>query len=114
MHGGISGGINGQGFPLITQIVNGLAMDFDVAVFSLASFDEGFQSKNYKAYCVPRNVKLSLFRWLYLIFLFLKDHTINRYNILYSFWGYPMGTLVVLLGKIIGRPSVVNILGAES
>lgn len=114
MHGGVSGGINGQGFPLITQIVNELATDFDVTVFSLASFSDGFQPEKYKAYCAPRKVKSSIFRWISLIFLFFRNHKTARYDILYSFWGYPMGTLVVTLGKITVKPSVVNILGAES
>jgi glycosyltransferase involved in cell wall biosynthesis len=114
MHGGISGGINGQGFPLITQIVNALAKNFDVTVFSLSSFSEGFQPEKYKAFCVPREIQPSIFRWLYLISLFLKSHKVERYNILYSFWGYPMGTFMVGLGKITGKPTVVNILGAES
>jgi glycosyltransferase involved in cell wall biosynthesis len=114
MHGGVSGGINGQGFPLIMQIVDRLAKDFDVTVFSLASFSEGFQPEIYKAYCVPPNVRPSIFRWLYLIVLFLRNHGLVRYNILYSFWGYPMGTLVVGLGKIIREPTVVNIMGAEA
>ena len=114
MHGGISGGINGQGFPLITQIVNGLAKDFDVTVFSLASFSEGFQPEKYRAYCVPQKVKSSVLKWINLISLFFQNHKTSDYDILYSFWGYPMGTLVVGLGKIIGKPTVVNILGAES
>lgn len=114
MHGGISGGINGQGFPLLTQIVNELAQNFDVTIFSLSSFSEGFQPEKYKAFCVPRNIKPSIFRWLYLTLLFLKSHKTKNYNVLYSFWGYPMGTFMVGLGKIIGRPTVVNILGAES
>lgn len=114
MHGGISGGINGQGFPLITQLVNKLAVDFDVTVFSLAAFSEGFHADTYKAYCVKSNVKPSPFRWFSLIITFFRNYKIDRYDILYSFWGYPMGTLVVALGKITNRPSVVNILGAES
>jgi glycosyltransferase involved in cell wall biosynthesis len=33
---------------------------------------------------------------------------------MYSFWGYPMGLMVVVLGKTTFTPSVVNILGAET
>jgi glycosyltransferase involved in cell wall biosynthesis len=114
MHGGLSGDINPHGFPLINQIVNELANDFDLTVFSLASFNPSFRPKNFQAYCVPKKIKPSFLRWSYLIATFFKCHKSHDYELLYSFWGYPMGTLIVALGKMTSRPSIVNILGAES
>lgn len=113
-HGGIGTSSLSQGFPLITQIVNRLADDFEITVFSLSTFNPEFHPKNYRAVCVPGYVSPQLFRWVYFIALFFKNYYRNRFQVLYSFWGYPMGTLLVLCGKIIRRPSVVNILGAES
>jgi len=114
MHGGLSGGIDGQGFPLITQLVTKLSECFDLTVYSLATFSDGFNPVGYRAYCVPAKVKTTIARFLYLTALFFRKNKNHSADSLYSFWGYPMGTFAVVMGRIVRRPSIVNILGAES
>lgn len=113
-HGGIGTGSQSQGFPLLMQIVDKISQQFDVTVYSLAPFNSDFKPHYYRAYCVPASIKLNFFRWSYLIFLFVKNTFSIRYHALYSFWGYPTGLVTVLLGKLLNKPSLVNILGAET
>lgn len=113
-HGGVGGGLFGQGFPLIVQIVERLAIHFDVTVYSAASIPKEFNTKGYKAVSPSVKLKWLWIRWIYLIICFLKHHSKVRYTVLYSFWGYPAGTVIVALGKICEIPSVVNLLGSET
>src|SRR5204863_8420185 len=41
------------------------------------------------------------------------DHARAPFDVLMSFWAYPMGTAVVALARALGRPSIVMVLGAE-
>jgi len=113
-HGGIGAGNFSQGVPVIMQIVEGLAEVFDVTVFSLSTFNKDFKPQNYRAYCVPASVRFATFRWFYLIMLFFRQAVKSKFNGLYSFWGYPMGLVVLVLGKITRTTSFINLLGAET
>jgi len=113
-HGGIGTSAGSQGHPLVTQVTEKLADQFDVSVFSLSAVNNDFQPKNFKIFYVPPNIFPNALRWIYLLLLFLSKKRSERYEILFSFWGYPTGTVVVVLGKILRLPSIINILGAES
>jgi glycosyltransferase involved in cell wall biosynthesis len=113
-HGGIGGGLFGQGFPLIVQIVERLAIHFDVTVYSAASVPDKFEARGYRVCSPSVNLKSSILRWIYLALIFFRHHLKKQFDVTYAFWGYPSGTLIVLLGKILRIPSVVNILGAET
>lgn len=114
MHGGISGGIFSQGFPKIVQIVNRLSEEFDITVYSLAFVDKNFRPLHFRVYSPPAYVRVKVLRWIYLVMMFLVHHVKVKYEVLQAFWGYPIGFAVVMLGKIIRRPSIVIILGAEA
>jgi len=113
-HGGVGGGLFGQGFPLIVQIIERLAIHFDITVYSAASIPGKFETKGYKACSPSPKLKWLLPRWMYLVLCFFKHHLKDRFDVLYSFWGYPAGTVIVALGKLVNRPSVVNMLGSET
>ena len=113
-HGGIGTGSQSQGFPLLMQIVSQLSKDFDVTLYSLATFNPKFLPENYKAYSVPSGLRPTFIRWAYLIFLFTKNSIRSKYHLLYSFWGYPTGFVTVILGKVFKKPSLINILGGET
>ena len=114
MHGGISGGISSQGFPKIVQIVEGLSDNFDVRVYSIRPVEQEFVPKNYQIYAPPSTLRIKWLRWIYVIATFTTQHLKRKHHILYSFWAFPVGFMVVLLGLIFNIPSGVSVLGAET
>jgi glycosyltransferase involved in cell wall biosynthesis len=115
--GGIGGGIALQGVPAITAITESLANTFEVSVYSLMRPDHEFTPKGYTLYSPPRWLAkraVRKLRWSWLACQFLAEHWKRPYDVLLSFWGYPMGLFVVLLGHLVRRPSVITILGAEA
>lgn len=114
MHGGISGGIESQGFPKIVQIVEGLSDHFDVRVYSLWPVEKKYAPKKFEIYAPPPAVSKQLFRWIYFVTIIIIQHIRKRHHIFYSFWAFPVGFVVVLLGIIFNVPSCVSVLGAEA
>jgi glycosyltransferase involved in cell wall biosynthesis len=114
--GGVGVGIFSQGLPTIAKIVDRLSEKFDVTFYSLVPTDPGFRPSLYVLRSPPawlRKLRIKGVLWLYLFMRFLYDHFRNRSQALLSFWGYPMGTFVVGLSKLLRVPSIVVILGAE-
>jgi glycosyltransferase involved in cell wall biosynthesis len=117
MIGGIGAGIASQGFPAIASITAGLADTFDVDVFSLIAPDAGFRPTKYRVISAApwlASPRLRKLRWASLATRFLVAHNERPYDVLFSFWAYPMGTFVVALAALVRKPSVVTVLGAET
>jgi glycosyltransferase involved in cell wall biosynthesis len=114
--GGIGRGIDLQGIPAITALTDALARDFRVSVYSLLSPDPAFHPTGYAIHSPPSYLSglTKKLRWLYLALQFVAEHRRDPYETLFSFWGYPMGPFVVALAKLVRRPSVIAILGAEA
>jgi glycosyltransferase involved in cell wall biosynthesis len=113
-HGGIGTGERSQGFPPITQIVNRLSGEFDISVYSLATFNENFRPETFKAFSPPSWLRLSSLRWVWLIGTFFRQNLSKGQHVLCSFWGYPSGFVIVALGALLNKKTVVILLGAES
>jgi len=114
--GGIAVGVFSQGLPTIPKIVERLAGELDVTFYSLVSTDPAFRPPGYVIRSPPAWVSrlpIPWVRWLVLLFHFLGDHLRGRHQALMSLWGYPMGTFVVALARLVRRPSIVLLLGAE-
>jgi glycosyltransferase involved in cell wall biosynthesis len=45
---------------------------------------------------------------------FLADHRRSPFDVLHGFWAIPAGFLAVTLGRIVRRPSIVSIMGADA
>jgi glycosyltransferase involved in cell wall biosynthesis len=115
--GGLGGGIGMQGVPAIAAVTAALAQRFDVTVHSLVHPHPAFAPPGYRVRSAPpwmgaRGVRK--LRWLALARRFLADARRRPYDVLLSFWGYPMGPFVVALAALARKPSVVAILGAEA
>jgi len=52
-HGGISTGPNSEGVPVVSNMVDGLALDFDITVYSLESPHKNFNPVNYTIKSTP-------------------------------------------------------------
>lgn len=114
VHGGIGGGFFSQGQPAIQQLVERLATHFEVNVFSLLPPNRDFLPRGYKIYHAGHRVVPRAFGWVYLTAHFFRLHVKKRYRLVYAFWGYPAGALVVLLGKLAGVPSVIHLQGGDA
>ncbi len=115
--GGLGGGFASQGVPAIAAITRALADGFDVSVYSLLPPDAGFRPEGYRLHSPPRWLGTPLtkkLRWSWLAVRFLAAHRTRPYEVLFSYWAYPMGLFVVALAELVRRPSVVTTLGAET
>jgi len=114
--GGVAMGVFSQGLPTIGKIVERLGDELDVTFYSLVSTDPAFRSERFVIRSPPgwlSRLPIPWIRWLVLLFLFVGDHLRRPHQVMMSLWGYPMGTFVVALARLVRRPSVVLILGAE-
>lgn len=113
LHGGIGGGHFAQGQPPIQQLVTRLARNFEIEVYSLSAPAAGYQPENFRITSVPWR-GLNLAGWAYLSVKFLIAHKREPYRLVYAFWGYPAGSLAVMLGKLTGVPSVIHLQGGDA
>jgi glycosyltransferase involved in cell wall biosynthesis len=112
MPAGVGGGFHAQGLPFIHQLVSDLAGSYTIDVYSMHPARTDFLSPGFRIISAPRWMKVHAFRWMWLVGRFFG--TQRRYNTLYAFWGYPAGLICVFLSKLLGKKSVVHLLGADS
>ncbi|WP_341225348.1 glycosyltransferase family 4 protein [uncultured Arcticibacterium sp.] len=112
--GSVGTGFNSEGIPHHAVLIDKLAANYDITIFSFARVNENFTPKKYKVIDVSflANQRL-LFRFLYLFFQLSCNHLKNPYQIFLGFWGFPSGFLAVLVGKIYRRPSIAAFIGGE-
>jgi glycosyltransferase involved in cell wall biosynthesis len=114
IHGGIGGGFYSQGQPCIQELVTRLSYHCDIDVYSKIPPNDDFVPDGFRIYSLTGKVQWSAFRWGYLILKFLRQYFTNRYTVLYAFWGYPAGLLVVLLSKLLAIKSIIHLQGGDS
>lgn len=114
MHGGVGGGLYSQGQPNIQELINQLALQYEIDIYSQLPPNDDFHSPNFRIFSLKKNLTWSIARWAYLIIIFCSNNFKNRYDILYSFWGYPAGLIVVILGKLLGKPTVIHLQGGDA
>jgi len=112
--GGIGAGHLSQGYPPLLNFIQRLSHKYEITVYSIYSIDPDFVPNNFKLKSINRKIKPSKIRGILLSVLFLFNHYRNSYHLIHSFWVYPAGTLGVILGKLINRPSIVTIQGGEA
>ena len=116
--GGIGHGPFSQGQPAIGSLVASLAERFEVTYYSLAPVDPGFAAPAGYRLRAPHAavdaINVKGLRWGEMTRRFLADHLATRYDRMLAFWGYPMGTFVVGLGRTCRVPVAVMLLGAET
>jgi glycosyltransferase involved in cell wall biosynthesis len=115
--GGIGGGAFAQGLPAIGTLVASLAERFDVTFYSLAPTQPGFTPARYRLRSPSPTVDavpVKGLRWAALARRLFADHRAARHDRLLSLWGYPMGAFAVGLGRALGVPTAIMLLGAET
>ncbi len=110
-NGGIGGGNNNQGLPFLTNLVESLAEECEIDVFSFAP-NGGIQPSKYNVQSISGTItQPSFLKLLKMIFLFSRSHRVRQYDVLHSIWPYPSGFTTVLLGKIYRVQSIVSMQG---
>jgi glycosyltransferase involved in cell wall biosynthesis len=113
VHGGIGGGHFSQGQPPLQELIERLSEEFDIDVYSLTSPNVDFSPKSFRMY-YPEGRGWRIMRWLWLIQKFVRKHNRSAYDVVYGMWGYPAGSLAVMLGRVVGRPTVVHLQGGDA
>jgi glycosyltransferase involved in cell wall biosynthesis len=114
--GGIGMGMFSQGQPTMVKVVERLAERFDVTFYSLLPIDPCFEPRGYRLRSPSHRsdrFRIKGHLWWALLKRFLADHRQSPYDVLTSFWGYPMGAFVASLARVARRPSAAVFLGAE-
>src|SRR5688572_11852476 len=99
---------------MLQNIIAGLAGYFEVVVYMQAKANDDFNHTAFKIRSPGLSIRPSWLRWVVLIFYFLWDHNKKRFDIVMAFWGYPAGTAVVFLSKLLRLPSVVYLQGGDA
>jgi glycosyltransferase involved in cell wall biosynthesis len=114
LHAGIGGGHFSQGQPAIGKVVEQLACDFDVIVYSKLRPDCKAKFPGFKVYSAPDAIGTGWFRWLYLVVSIMLNHIRKPHHLFYSFWGYPAGFIATCLGKVLNKPSIIHLQGGDA
>ena len=113
-HGGLGQGSYSQGQPCIHKLIKRLSDHYAIDVFIQSCPDPEFSPEGFGLYTPHRRVRWRLLRWVNLLQVFAARHRKQRYDLFYSFWGYPSGILVVLLARLFGAPSVIHLQGGDA
>jgi len=113
-HGGVGTGHFSQGYPLIEKLLDGLAVNATIIVYSHARPNRGYKSQNFIIRSPSDKIQSQTLRWLAIMAIFVGDHFKKRYDLLFAFWGYPAGVYAVITGKILRLPVIINLLGGDS
>jgi glycosyltransferase involved in cell wall biosynthesis len=114
IHGGVGGGFFSQGQPPIQNLIATLSRHYEIEVFSLIPANPDFVLQGIRIHTVNTSIRSNAIRWMMLLRKFLAYHYQNPYHLLYAFWGYPAGFFATLLGKVLGKPSVVHLQGGDA
>ena len=111
--GGIGTGHFSQGYPMLEKILIRLSEDFHIVVYSHAPPNVGYSSEHFLLRTTTTSSR-PRWRWIMLLRHFFQDHQREPFDLLFACWGFPGGVLVTLLGKLLGLPSVIYILGGDA
>ena len=114
IHGGVGTGHFSQGYPPLEKLLVRLSDAFELIVYSQSPIDKSFRPSSFQVRSAPGGIRWGVVRWLYLFYLFFRDHRQKKFQLIFAFWGYPAGFLATCISKIVRIPSVVYILGSDS
>jgi glycosyltransferase involved in cell wall biosynthesis len=109
--GGVGGGFYSQGQPALMQVIESLAREFQVTVFSFHQPNPDFMAEGFTMVTVTKLP--GPLRWWLLTFKFLVLFFRKPFTVLYACWGFPAGFIIVVLGKLLRVPTIVHLQGGE-
>lgn len=110
--GGLGTGKNNLGIPVLEQIVNRLAINFDLTVFQLFPVNEGYEAAGYNLISVY--AKSPILKSIKLFAVFKKRHKKKNFKVVHGFWAMPGGLYAVLIGKWYKIKSIISLLGGDA
>src|SRR5258705_10099517 len=110
----LGGGPLGQGIPALADLFNRLSFYYQIEFYSFNRVDVSQvpfsirvkQASNWK---IPGRLK-----YLMLAMRLMIDHTCRPYDLLFAVAAYPTGRYAVILGKLLGRPVIVQYIALEA
>lgn len=104
----------GQGIPVLTDLFNRLSDNFEIVWYSFSPVDTTaiparIKTRQVISWPIPGRLK-----YLLLCMSFLLDHIRNPYQLLFAVSVFPPGRWAVLLGKLINRKVLVQIIALEA
>ncbi len=112
VHGGIGSGLESQGIPIRLQLIERLAEDYDITIFSLLEIDRSFVPKNYTLISNHLSYDTSIYlRIAKFLILFIRAQFLNKYKIIHGFGAFPCGFLAAFLAFIFRKKSLVSLQG---
>lgn len=112
IYGGVGTGHFSQGYPALEKLLLVLNASFEIVIYSQFATNGDYRSE-FIIRSAPAKIRWGFFRWLFLIFYFLKDHRQSKFDLLFAFWGFPAGFIATVLSKIVDIPSAVYVLGSD-
>lgn len=113
-HGGVGSGLASQGQPVIMRLIQYLATQYHVDVYSLRSTNDNYSPQGFSVHSPPKRIGSDIARWFWLFSMFRRSHKQNKYHCVYAFWGYPSGVVAYFIGKLIGCPAILHLQGGDS
>lgn len=111
--GVIGGGVDGQGIPAVTEMIDEVSRQFDITYYSLqrvnANVLPSIKVKQVLNWRIPGRLK-----YLLLMFRIIVDHFVDPHSVIYSIAVFPTGRMAIWLGKLLRRPVVVHLLALEA
>src|ERR1700741_215519 len=114
LQGGLGHGYELQGIPVVNELLEGLAVNYDLYVYQLSESNEKFRPENYtlKAYPYKNTNRVLIVLWLFRIFF--RDNLRKKFKLIHGIRAYPAGYLAVKLGKLFGIRSLVSFQGGDA
>lgn len=117
-HGGIGRPGDPYSIPTLVNLVTRVSQWFDVSLFVPSTepgVNEEYRCGDARVIPVACRATSSFPRIAAsLLNRFRKEHRSRRFQLLHGLWGYPSGTLAVVLGRLYRTPSVVSVIGGEA
>jgi glycosyltransferase involved in cell wall biosynthesis len=112
---GSLGGMTGmQGNPLLTDLVERLSADFEIVYYTFSKVSLANIPKDIKVrQLIPIRFPWRL-KYLFLFIRALADHFHEPFSLLFSVSVYPTGLFSLILGRVIRRPVLVQLIATEA
>jgi glycosyltransferase involved in cell wall biosynthesis len=104
----------GQGIPVLTDLFKRLSDHFDIVLYSFSPIDVNVIPEGIKARQIPSLPLPGRLKYLILSFYFLLDHFRNPFDVLFAVSVFPPGQWAVMLGKLVKRKVLVQIIALEA